>query len=230
METTIKILNQLAALLEEAENNTDIIQPEEDQCESEDDMIGPLPAGHSGKNSSYNELEERALQMKIDSLNQSNDNRTVREEWMLELPQVRAANLGLGPRQFRAKGVPDMSDRSSWTDTPQDKAKKKVGPPKVDIKKEAELKMIQDRDLEQQKMVEKHKKKKKRDKSLLDAHQEEYNKKKKKEQVSGKSERRPFNRDIDLKANRFDEAQKKSILKKAQLLDTRFSSGESKFL
>lgn len=52
-------------------------------------------------------------------------------------------------------------------------------PPKVDIKKEAELRMIKQRDLEQQKMVEKHKKKKKRDKSLLDVHQEEYNKKKK---------------------------------------------------
>lgn len=168
-----------AALLEEAENNTEIIQPVEDQSESEDDVIGPLPAGHSGKNPSYTQLEERALQLKIDSLNQSKDDRTVREEWMLELPQVRAANLGLGPRQFRAKGVPDMSDRSSWTDTPQDKAKKKVEPPEVDIKKEAELRMIQQRDLEQQKMVEKHKKKKKRDKSLLDVHQEEYNKKKK---------------------------------------------------
>lgn len=43
-------------------------------------------------------------------------------------------------------------------------------------------------------------------------------------------ERRPFSRDIDLKVNRFDEAQKKSILKKAQLLDDRFSAGHSKFL
>lgn len=43
-------------------------------------------------------------------------------------------------------------------------------------------------------------------------------------------ERRPFSRDIDLKVNRFDEAQKKSILKKAQLLDDRFSAGKSKFL
>lgn len=43
-------------------------------------------------------------------------------------------------------------------------------------------------------------------------------------------ERRPFNREIDLKVNRFDEAQKKSILKKAQLLDDRFSAGKSKFL
>lgn len=42
--------------------------------------------------------------------------------------------------------------------------------------------------------------------------------------------RRPFSRDIDLKVNRFDEAQKKAIFKKAQLLDDRFSAGQSKFL
>jgi hypothetical protein len=43
-------------------------------------------------------------------------------------------------------------------------------------------------------------------------------------------ERRPFDRNIDLQARRFDEAQKKAIFKKAQLLDDRFSSGQSKFL
>lgn len=52
-----------------------------------------------------------------------------------------------------------------------------------------------------------------------------------KEKEEGKSEeRRPFDRNIDLQANRFDEGQKKAILKKAQLLDDRFSSGRSKFL
>lgn len=44
------------------------------------------------------------------------------------------------------------------------------------------------------------------------------------------SERRRFDRNIDLGVNRFDEAQKKTIIKKAQLLDTRFSRGESKYL
>lgn len=45
-----------------------------------------------------------------------------------------------------------------------------------------------------------------------------------------KQERKPFDRDTDLQVNRFDEAQKKSILKKAQLLDTRFKHGKSKYL
>lgn len=52
----------------------------------------------------------------------------------------------------------------------------------------------------------------------------------KEEKEGKKKERRPFDRNIDLQVNRFDDAQKKAIFKKAQLLDTRFSSGESKYL
>ncbi|XP_054257412.1 myosin-11-like, partial [Macrosteles quadrilineatus] len=52
----------------------------------------------------------------------------------------------------------------------------------------------------------------------------------KEEKDGKKKERRPFDRNIDLQVHRFDEAQKKAIFKKAQLLDTRFSTGESKFL
>lgn len=52
-----------------------------------------------------------------------------------------------------------------------------------------------------------------------------------KEKEEGKrEERRPFDRSVDLQTNRFDEAQKKVILKKAQLLNDRFASGQSKFL
>ena len=52
----------------------------------------------------------------------------------------------------------------------------------------------------------------------------------KKNKKDEKSERRPFDREIDLQVNRFDEAQKKSIIKKAQQLDTRFGAGKSKYL
>lgn len=55
-------------------------------------------------------------------------------------------------------------------------------------------------------------------------------KEREKERESGKPERRPFSREDDLKVNRFDDAQKKAVMKKAQLLDTRFGSGESKYL
>lgn len=50
------------------------------------------------------------------------------------------------------------------------------------------------------------------------------------EKEDGKKERRPFSRDVDLQVNRFDEAQKKSIIKKAQDLNCRFSRGEAKYL
>lgn len=43
---------------------------------------------------------------------------------MTELPSAQAASLGLGPRKFRLRDGPDMSDRSCWTDTPAQKAQK----------------------------------------------------------------------------------------------------------
>ena len=49
-----------------------------------------------------------------------------REEWMTELPSAQAANLGLGPRKFKLRDGPDMSDRSCWTDTPAQKARKQM--------------------------------------------------------------------------------------------------------
>jgi len=52
-----------------------------------------------------------------------------------------------------------------------------------------------------------------------------------KEEEEGKrKERRPFDRSVDLQTSKLDEAQKKVILKKAQLLNDRFASGQRKFL
>lgn len=39
-------------------------------------------------------------------------------------------------------------------------------------------------------------------------------------------ERRPFDRDVDLQANSFDEARKKRMFSKARELDDRFSRGK----
>ncbi|KYB27214.1 GPALPP motifs-containing protein 1-like Protein [Tribolium castaneum] len=197
------------------------LQEEAEREESDEDVYGPLPAGASNYSKAQLALEERALQLKMDQLEPAQNAKKVREEWMLELPEVKASKFGLGPRQFRSKAGPDMSDRSSWTDTPDKKSDKTK---KVDLKKEAELKEIRKRDEEQESISKKHKKKNKE--SLLEMHQGKMKTKKKEEP----SERRPFSRDIDLQVNRFDEAQKKAVLKKAQLLDDRFSSGQSKFL
>ncbi|XP_013193187.2 NKAP family protein CG6066 [Amyelois transitella] len=210
------------------------------ESSDEDIGIGPLPTGAEEKwSDAHKKLEERALDMKIRKLeghSLKSDQVKSREQWMLELPEGKAKYLGLEARSFRAKEGPDMSDRSSWTDTPEEKARKAAGIAKEEdaeltLQREAKARQISSRDEQQELAVKKHKKKHKRDESLLDMHQKKLKKKKKKEEKEeGKKERRPFSRDVDLQVNRFDDAQKKSIIKKAQELDTRFSRGEAKFL
>ncbi|XP_028157453.1 serine/arginine repetitive matrix protein 2 [Ostrinia furnacalis] len=214
--------------------------PQEYVSSDEDMGIGPLPSGSEEKwSDAHRHLEERALDMKIrkmegHSLDRSNVKS--REQWMLELPEGKAKYLGLEARSFRAKEGPDMSDRSSWTDTPEEKARKAAGIAKEEdsdaaLQREARARAISSRDEQQEMAVKKHKKKHKRDESLLDMHQKKLKKKKKKDEKDDeKKERRPFSRDVDLQVNRFDEAQKRSIIKKAQGLDSRFSRGEAKYL
>lgn len=99
-----KVLEQNATTIP-----TDPIDPI-DEDEALDDIYGPLPPNLTGNSKAHIALEERALKIKIDQLNPTQD-KDSREEWMLELPQVHGAKLGLGPRQFRAKAGPDLSDR-----------------------------------------------------------------------------------------------------------------------
>ena len=68
--------------------------------------------------------------------------------------------------------------------------------------------------------------------SLVEIHDKEKSKRRKKEIASGNNsnERRPFDRDLDLQANRFDEAAKKAMLKNARKLNDKFSSGNHKYL
>lgn len=87
------------------------LEEEAEEMEQTDDVYGPLPPGMSANSAAHVALEERALQMKLDALNPTDDKAKAREEWMLELPDVKAAHLGLGPRQFRNRAGPDLSDR-----------------------------------------------------------------------------------------------------------------------
>lgn len=207
----------------------------------DDDFVGPVPIEHiANKSEAHLELEKRALELKLAKLNEKEKmlDRSIekrREDWMLELPEIRTvADLGLTARQFRTKERDEIGDRSGWTDTPQDRQSKssKKGHTHEDLvrtqNRETERMYRQRRDAEQEEAARKHKKKHKRDESLLEMHQKKMKKKKEKEEE--KPVRKPFSRETDLKVNRFDEAQKKSVLKKAQLLDTRFSSGQSKYL
>lgn len=202
--------------------------------DEEDEMIGPtLP----GQNFSVSQklLDNRAAMIKKkfqEKGEEKSENITKREDWMLELPPERAAEFGLGPRQFRKREKLDIGDRSVWTDTPQDKlrklSEKESCVPESSKAEQLKTKVYKERDKHMEQLVEKHKTK--NQKSLLEMHQNEIKKKKKLEEEAGTiPERKPFSRE-DLKSSRFDEAQKKSIFKKAQLLNSRFSSGESKFL
>ena len=203
----------------------------EEECE---EIVGPLLPGSSRRNL---ELEKRALELKIRNLDKADgrneSNATVREDWMIELPTIRTVtDLGLGARQFRTREKLEIGDRTVWTRTPNDK---EVGPKPRDIEAEREEESLRrklaERDAEQAEIARKHKKKHKREKSLVEIHEKKLKKeKKKKEKEEPAPSRRPFDRNMDLSANRFDEAQKKAIMKKAQLLDTRFSSGAAKFL
>ncbi|XP_063224070.1 GPALPP motifs-containing protein 1 isoform X2 [Bacillus rossius redtenbacheri] len=204
----------------------------DDSSSSDEEVVGPLPPS-SGGGRAHEALERRAraLKRKFDGQADGGEQDGLkRESWMLELPPDRAKEFGLGPRQFRRREAQEAGDRSVWTDTPEDKINKKPSR-KDETVSEMQKIAINARDTQMEKLVEKHGKGRDKEKSLLEKHQDELKKKKQKTDDEGKpKERRPFDRNVDLQANRFDEAQKKSIFKKAQLLNDRFSRGESKFL
>nr|XP_017002616.2 GPALPP motifs-containing protein 1 [Drosophila takahashii] len=218
---------------------------EDAESEDEDDLagtFGPLP------NASQVALEERALALKLAALEGgalgTSTDQEVREEWMLELPDVGLksglAALSNMKRTFhQGKERPDFSDRSSWTKTPQSEAAAAAAGPKSFSSKEleqmAQAKYEQQRDDEQESMAKKHKKKHKRDESLVELHQKKLRKEQREKEkelaASGsKPERRPFSRDVDLKLNKIDKNQTKQIVDKAKILNTKFSRGQAKYL
>ncbi|CAH2224035.1 Hypothetical predicted protein [Pelobates cultripes] len=66
----------------------------------------------------------------------------------------------------------------------------------------------------------------KRSHSLLDLHRKKL-KRKAEDDKNKPQERRAFDRDQDLQVNRFDDAQKKALLRKSKELNTKFSHGNS---
>ncbi|XP_043288110.1 zinc finger CCCH domain-containing protein 13 [Venturia canescens] len=196
--------------------------------EDNDDYVGPLPMDHPAMENDMvqHQLEMRARRLKAELAACDKEEEKKREEWMTELPPAKGVNLGLGPRKFRIRPAPDMSDRSSWTDTPVDRARKRME--KLENKSVPEPTISKERVRETRHEAEKSQR---HPKSLLEIHQKKMHKKKKKEEKEAKkngkkTERRPFDRDVDLQANRFDEARKKSMFLHARHLDDRFSRGK----
>ncbi|XP_017847102.1 GPALPP motifs-containing protein 1 [Drosophila busckii] len=217
-----------------------------DNSDSEEDLagnFGPLP------HATHVQLEERALAMKLAALDgaglgSTGTEQDVREEWMLELPEVGlkgglAALNNMKRTFYQGKERPDFSDRSSWTKTPQSAAAAAAAGPKPcsskDLEQSAQARYERQRDEEQELMAKKHKKKHKREESLVDIHQKKLRKEQRQREkelkaAGAKAERRPFSRDVDLKLNKIDSNQTKQIVDKAKILNTKFSSGHAKYL
>lgn len=152
------------------------------------DTFGPIP------NATQVELEERALTLKLAALEgggmgSSTTDQDVREEWMLELPEVGlkgglAALNNMKRTFYQGKERPDFSDRSSWTKTPQSSAAAAASGPKAcsskDMEQAAQARYERQRDEEQASIAKKHKKKHKRDESLVDLHQKKLRKEQRK--------------------------------------------------
>ncbi|MBN3322235.1 GPAM1 protein, partial [Atractosteus spatula] len=191
--------------------------------EEEGGVIGPLPPKRPVESTVAMEFERRAQKMKEKLISGGNDDpkELARETWMTELPPE-MQHFGLGPRTFKKRSGPECKDRSLWTDTPADKERKarerlegKRSPEKEEIPQ------LSERDQEMAEKVSKYNDSK-RSESLLNMHTKKL-KRKTEEEVTKPQERRPFDRDQDLQVNRFDQAQKKALIKKSQELNTRFS-------
>lgn len=218
------LVQELPVKMDISDSVKDVKNYEEDD-EDDDGCIGPLPVNHPALQDDLvqQQLEYRARMIKRELAEIDNNvDEKKREEWMTELPAVQTAHLGLVPRSFRSRPGPDMSDRSSWTDTPADRAKKQ----------REKILMIgntsKDKEPIEHEIIEKPNKRK--EKTLMEMHQKKLHKKKKKEEKEAKEAgltmRRPFDRDIDMQVNRFDESRNKTILRKAASLDDRFSRGK----
>jgi len=210
----------------------------EDDDSDDDDIIGPrLPTqGISAAESAAMDIEERARRMKDRLDGKDCVEEPKRETWMLELPSDKRKSFGLGPRQFSRKGhlgPQKGGDRSAWTDSPAEKERKLregIDPSRTQNDEPPPDLVAQKRDKKMEKITEEINKKRGTE-SLMDMHTKKLNKKAKKEKKEGvKQERRAFDRDIDLQANKFDEAQRKAMIKKSAGLGDRYTSGGQKFL
>ncbi|EDO36352.1 predicted protein [Nematostella vectensis] len=205
-----------------------MVATEQDESSDEDDsnMFGPMPCSYSKSEISLArtraDIEARSRATK-DKMLGKNKPKQKREEWMTELPPELSKNFGLGPRTFRAK-APTVGDRSIWTDSPSERARKEAegGTSRpVDTEEvvyKAPWQEAKDKHMENviHSYTEKH-----RSESLLDQHQKKI-KKQKKEEDNKPQERRPFDRDVDLSSPGMSAAQRKSLIKKSQELGSRF--------
>ncbi|KAG7315973.1 hypothetical protein KOW79_020839 [Hemibagrus wyckioides] len=205
-------------------------KPESSSSEEEDgDMFGPMPCKGEVQSSVALDFERRANRMKDRLLGREDEpEKPQRESWMMELPPE-LQHVGLEARTFKKRSGPENKDRSIWTDTPADrerKARERQEAKERGVTSKDDGPRLSKKDLDMAEKVSKYNESK-RGESLLSMHTKKI--KSKAEEDSKKPvERRPFDRDNDLQVNRFDEAQKKALLKKSQELNTRFSHSKDR--
>ena len=112
-----------------------------DESSSEDDdVIGPmLPKAGGVVSQTEAKREEAAVQRmqdKLDGMGKVPEPK--RESWMTELPQSKAKNFGLGPRSFSKSTNPKTKQDKSWTETPEDRARREAGISKNDNEQDHE--------------------------------------------------------------------------------------------
>ncbi|KAM9817353.1 GPALPP motifs-containing protein 1 [Neosynchiropus ocellatus] len=198
-------------------------QVEPATSEDEEDVIGPLPAKGPVQDSVALDIERRAKKMKEKLTGQDVPEVQTRDTWMTELPPE-LQHIGLGARTFKKRSGPEKGDRSIWTDTPADRERKAREYQEKKKKGEVEKETVPQVSEKELKIADKETK---RSESLMSLHAKSM-KEKAKEKAGEPAERRAFDRDTDLQVNRFDEAQKKQLLKKSQDLNTRFSHSRDK--
>ncbi|XP_043088644.1 GPALPP motifs-containing protein 1 isoform X2 [Puntigrus tetrazona] len=205
-------------------------EEEEEEEEEEDDyVVGPMPSKGPSQDSVALDFERRAQRMK-DKLTGVDTGPKVlsRESWMTELPPE-LQHVGLEARTFKKRSGPENKDRSIWTDTPADRERK--ARERLEAKEKGESAKddgprLSQKELDMAEKVSKYNESK-RGESLISMHTKKM-KRKAAEDAKKPVERRPFDRDADLQVNRFDEAQKKALLKKSQELNTRFSHSKDR--
>jgi len=181
------------------------IKKVEEESESDDDIIGPLPIAPGQELTEeeetqriIREFEERADRMKrkLEGKDEpEKPKKLVRDEWMTTLPEdniLDRINV-MKPRQFRKNGITKI-DRSGWTDTPADKLRKQKEGIK-DKEEKVEYIQINKKDQEMERMVEQYNREH-RNESLYDQHAKEYFKNKKYEEND--ISKLPFNRERDV--------------------------------
>lgn len=196
--------------------------------DEEEDVIGPMPAKGPIQDCVAMDFERRAKQMKEKLTGNDTPAVPTREAWMTELPPE-LQHIGLGARTFKKRSGPENKDRSIWTDTPADrerKARERLEGKNKGEKEKDDTPQLSRKDIEMAEKVSKYNESK-RAESLMSLHTKKMNEKAK-EKDDKPVERRPFDRDEDLQVNRFDEAQKKRLLKKSQELNTRFSHSKDR--